>query len=125
MIWAARIGVSLVGLFSLAMGLMALASPVQLGETLGIGALSPLGLNALRADIGAFFLASAIACGLALFAGRPHWLWGAAALYGLAAAGRILGVAIDGAPEGIVQPITVEIVIVVLAVFGAKTLARG
>ncbi|MAB14948.1 DUF4345 family protein [Parvibaculum sp.] len=125
MVWIARIAVALVGLFSLAMGLMALASPVQLGTTLGIGALTPLGLNALRADLGAFFLASAIASALALFAGRASWMWGVACLYGLAVAGRFLGILVDGAPEGIAQPVTVELVLVVLSVFGARTLGRS
>lgn len=125
MIWIARIAVVLAGLFSLAMGLMAFASPTELGETLGIGALSPLGLNSLRADLGAFFLASALAALLALFAGRPNWLWGAATLYGLAAIGRIIGVVADGAPEGVVQPIVIELVAVALFAFGAKTLGRN
>ncbi|MEQ9153510.1 MAG: DUF4345 family protein [Parvibaculaceae bacterium] len=124
MIWIGRIAVALVGLFSLAMGLMAFAQPVQLGEMLGLGALSPLGGNSLRADLGAFFLASALAALLALFAGRAQWMWGAAALFGLAVIGRILGVAVDGAPEGVVQPIVIELVLVALSVFGAKTLAR-
>ena len=125
MIWIARIAIALVGLFSLAMGVMALASPVQLGQALGIGALTPLGLNSLRADLGAFFLASAIASFLALFFGRPGWMWGVACLYGLAVAGRFLGIAVDGAPEGIAQPVTVELVLVVLSVYGARALGRG
>ncbi len=62
---------------------------------------------------------------LALFAGRAQWMWGAAALFGLAVIGRILGVALDGAPEGVVQPIVIELVLVALSVFGAKTPGRG
>lgn len=125
MIWLGRIGVALVGLFSLAMGLMAFAQPVQLGEALGLGALSPLGLNSLRADLGAFFLASALAAVLALFAGRPQWMWGAAVLYGVAVIGRFLGVIVEGAPEGIVQPIVIELMLVGLSVLGVKTLSRS
>ena len=125
MIWIARIAAALVGLFSLGAGAMTILSPTEMGEGLGIGALSPLGLNALRADIGAFFLASAVAAGAALFGGRPHWLLGAAVLYGLALLGRILGIALDGVPEGIVQPLVVEFTMVVLSVFAAKALARG
>ena len=125
MVWVARIAIALVGLFSLAMGLMALGSPVQLGTTLGIGALTPLGLNSLRADLGAFFLASALASVFALFAGRANWMWGVTCLYGLAVLGRFLGIAMDGAPEGIAQPVTVELVLVVLSAYGARTLGRG
>ncbi|MDR3499611.1 MAG: DUF4345 family protein [Parvibaculum sp.] len=125
MIWVARIGVALAGLFSLAMGGMAWASPAQLGATLGLGALTPLGLNALRADLGAFFLASAIACALALFARRPNWLWGAALLYGLAVTARFIGIAVDGPPEGVAAPVIVELVLVALLVFGARKLPQA
>lgn len=125
MIWIARIAAALVGLFSLGMGVMVILSPVAAGENLGIGALSPIGLNALRADIGAFFLASAVASGAALFGGRSHWLHGAAVLYGLAFLGRVFGVVVDGAPEGIATPLVVEATMVVLSVFAAKALARG
>lgn len=125
MIWIARIAAALVGLFSLVVGAMTILSPVEMGEGLGLGALSPIGLNALRADIGAFFLASAIAAGAALFGGRPHWLLGAAVLYGLAFLGRILGLVLDGAPEGIAQPLVVEFTMVVLSVFAARALAKG
>ena len=125
MFWIARIAAALVGLFSLVVGAMTILSPVEMGEGLGLGALSPIGLNALRADIGAFFLASAIAAGAALFGGRPHWLLGAAVLYGLAFLGRILGLVLDGAPEGIAQPLVVEFTMVVLSVFAARALAKG
>ncbi|MES1989598.1 MAG: DUF4345 family protein [Pseudomonadota bacterium] len=122
MILAARIGVALAGLFSLLMGVQAFLTPVELGQMLGLGALSPLGQNALRADIGSFFLVSAAAAALALFAKRPHWLYGAALLYGLAVTGRLIGVLVEGAPEGVAMPMLVELVLVALFVFGAKKL---
>ena len=124
MIWIARIGVVLAGLFSLAMGAMAFASPEQVGTALGIGALSPIGVNSMRADLGSFFLASAIACALAIFAGRASWLWGAATLYAIAVIGRFVGIVVEGAPEGIAQPVIIELVLVALLVFGAWTLSR-
>ncbi|MGV8997153.1 MAG: DUF4345 family protein [Parvibaculaceae bacterium] len=122
MVWVARIGVALAGLFSLFMGAQAFLTPVELGQTLGLGALTPLGQNALRADMGSFFLASAVAVALALFAKRPHWLYGAALLYGLAVTGRLIGVVVEGPPAGVIMPMTVELVLVVLLVFGAKKL---
>jgi len=124
MIWIARICAVLAGLFSLAMGLMAFMSPEQLGTALGMGALSPIGVNSMRADLGSFFLASAIACALALFAGRASWLWGAALLYAIAVIGRFVGIIVDGAPEGIAQPVIIELVLVAMLVFAARTLAR-
>lgn len=125
MIWIARIVVALAGLFSLAMGVMAFASPTEAGQALGLGALSPLGLNALRADIGSFFLTAALACIVALFANKPSALWAAASLYGVAVIGRFIGVIVDGAPEGVAQPIIVELVMVAFLVFGAKVLKRA
>lgn len=124
MIWIARICVVLAGLFSLAMGVMAFISPEQLGAALGISALSPIGVNSMRADFGSFFLASFIACALALFAGRASWLWGAAALYAIAVVGRFVGILVDGAPEGIAQPVIIELLLVAMLSFGARTLAR-
>ena len=124
MIWVARIGVALAGLFSLALGAKAFIAPEQLGAMLGLAALSPLGVNAMRADMGAFFLASAIACALALFAGRASWLWGAATLYAIAVTGRIVGIIVEGAPEGVMQPVIIELALVAMLVFGARTLTR-
>jgi len=122
MVWVARIGAALVGLFSLAMGAMAFVSPAELGATLGLGALSPLGANALRADVGALFLTSAVAVALALFAKRPSWLYVPALLYGIAVTGRLIGVLVDGAPEGIAGPMIIELVLVALSILGAKKL---
>jgi len=124
MIWFARIGVALAGLFSLAMGLVSYFSPEQLEMALGVGALSPIGLSSIRGDFGAFFLASALVAGLALFAGRPSWLWVGTWLYGIAVIGRFLGLALAGVPEGIAQPIIIELVMITLFTFGARTLAK-
>jgi len=124
MIWIARIATALVGLFSLALGAVSHFQPEQLAETMGMTPQTGLGLNSLQADFGAFFLASAIACGLALFAGKPRWLWGAAVMYGLALLGRLLSAATSGVPEGLAQPVIIELVLVLLLLFSARTLNR-
>ncbi len=122
MIWLARLAAAFVGLFSIAMGLIAAFIPERLIGILGIAAASPIGENAVRADIGAFFLASAMAAMLALFAGRPRWLYGAAFMYGCAATLRLIGILFDGAPSGVFVPIGIEIVLTLLAVFAARRL---
>lgn len=123
MLWLARGAVGLAGLFSMALGLNALFAPEALADALGIAAVSDLGRSAVRADLGAFFLASAIACAGALFAARPSWLYGAALLYGLALTGRVLDIVLAGAPEGVGVPIFIESVMVAALLFGARTLA--
>ena len=116
---------ALVGLFGLAMGLMGLFDPARISVALGLGdALPAHGLNTVRADFGAFFLAIAIGSFGALFAGRVNWLWLPILLFGMAALGRLLGIAFDGAPVGVMQPIVVEVACVVLSVVGLKTLPR-
>ena len=122
MIWIARVGVTLAGLFSLAMGLLFWADPMKAGAILGLTSLDALGTNSLRADLAAFFLVNFIACALALFRGKPHWLYGSALVFGLAVFGRFIGVIVDGPPAGIAQPIIIELVLVGLLIFGARRL---
>ncbi|MEQ8746306.1 hypothetical protein [Pyruvatibacter sp.] len=125
MIWIARIAVGLAGLFSLAMGLQTFFTPEAAAVALGLGSSLPdLGMNTFRADVGAFFLAAATFCIIGLFAGRPGAIYGAALLYGLALIGRILGVVMAGAPAGVETPIVVEAILVLLLVFGARTLGK-
>tara|TARA_R110000787_G_scaffold187716_6_gene299605 strand:+ start:18955 stop:19338 length:384 start_codon:yes stop_codon:yes gene_type:complete len=124
MIWLARVGVMLAGLFSLAMGLLFWASPEKAGAVLGLASLDPLGTNSLRADLAAFFLVNFIACALALFRGKAHWLYGSALVFGLAVFGRFIGIIVDGPPAGIAQPVVIELVLVALLVFGARQLGK-
>ncbi|WP_027840739.1 hypothetical protein [Pyruvatibacter mobilis] len=126
MLWIARITVALALLFSLLMGVQTFFMPEQAALALGFGTdLTDMGWNTFRGDIGAFFLAAAIFTALGLFAGRPSALYGAALLYGLALTGRVLGIIMAGAPEGIATPLVIEAVMVVILVFGARTLARA
>tara|TARA_R110000782_G_scaffold190785_1_gene280610 strand:+ start:528 stop:965 length:438 start_codon:yes stop_codon:yes gene_type:complete len=122
MIWIARVGVTLAGLFSLAMGLLFWADPMKAGAILGLTSLDALGTNSLRADLAAFFLVNFIACALALFRGKAHWLYGSALVFGLAVFGRFIGVIVDGPPAGIAQPVIIELVLVGLLIFGARRL---
>ena len=124
MIWLARVGVTLAGLFSLAMGLLFWADPMKAGAVLGLTSLDPLGTNSLRADLAAFFLVNFIACTLALFRGKAHWLYGSALVFGLAVFGRFIGIIVDGPPAGIAQPVVIELVLVALLVFGARQLGK-
>ncbi len=122
MIWIARAGVTLAGLFSLAMGLLFWADPVKAGTILGLTSIDALGANSLRADLAAFFLVNFIACALALFRGKAHWLYGSALVFGLAVFGRFIGIIVDGPPAGIAQPVIIELVLVGLLIFGARRL---
>lgn len=121
----ARISVGVVGIMCLVLGLAAFAAPERLGEALGVVAQTDLGLNSMRADFGAFFLMAGTACAAALLAGKTAWLWPAALLFLFAAIGRLLGVFMDGAPDGVVTPIIVEIVSTLILINGARTLPKA
>ncbi len=109
-------------LLSLLMGLMNLFAPDRAAEALGgFSGSTELGAATLRADLSAFFLTAAIAILGALFAGKRHWLWAAASLYGLAAIGRIIDVLFTGMGAGELQPIIIEIFVVILILFAMRS----
>jgi hypothetical protein len=123
MIWIARITTALVLLFCLAMALLAYVDPAKSAEALGMSAQTGLGLNTYRADVGALFMVNAIACAGALFAGKRSWMLAPLAIFGLAVLGRLSGVLIDGAPEGVATPIIVELVLVAFSAVGLRKLS--
>lgn len=118
----AKLIVVLVGLFSLAMGLMAWFQPAQIQEILGLSPNGALGMHSLRGDIGAVFFGSAIGCALALFKGKIMGLKLPIILYGLVLIGRLLSLVLTGSGEGVMLPIIIEVVLVGASIFAYKTL---
>lgn len=118
----AKLAAALVGLFSLAMGLMAWGAPSTVGGILGLSGVSELGQHSLRGDIGAVFLASAFGCALALFQGKVAGLKLPIILYGLVLIGRLISLVVTGNGAGVMQPILIEVILVSLSVFAYKSL---
>lgn len=118
----AKLAATLVGLFSIAMGLLAWADPAKVGEILGVVGPDALGQHTLRGDMGAVFLASALGCGLALFKGKTIGLKLPIILYGLVLIGRLISLVLTGNGVGVMQPILIEVVLVGLSVFAYRTL---
>jgi len=121
----AKIAAALVGLFSLAMGLLAWVDPVKVGEIVGLVGPSELGQHTLRGDLGAVFLASALGCGLALFRGKIIGLKLPIIIYGLVLIGRLISLVLTGNGVGVMQPILIEVVLIGLSVFAYKTLKNS
>jgi hypothetical protein len=122
MIWIGRGAGTLVFLFSLLLGAAALIIPDRAALQLGFAPLSDMGRNSLRADIVALAWTSAILCAGGLFSGRGHWFLGAATIFGIAVSGRILDVIVSGAPDGVVRPIIIELLLVACALIAARLL---
>ena len=118
----AKISAALVGLFSIAMGLLAWIDPVKVGEIVGLVGPAELGQHTLRGDLGAVFLASAIGCGLALFKGKIIGLKLPIIIYGLVLIGRLISLILTGNGVGVMQPIIIEVVLVGLSLFAYRTL---
>lgn len=118
----AKLAALLVGLFSLALGLLAWVSPAQIGVILGLEPVGNLGVHSLRGDAGAVFLASALGCGLALFKGKVIGLKLPIILYGLVLTGRLVSLVATGGGQDVMLPILIEVIVIGLAVFAYKTL---
>lgn len=86
------------GLVALAIAARALAMPAALGTGLGFGVGGADALNEIRGQYGGFFLAVALACGLALFRVIPRQaaLIVLAVTFGGILLGRLVSVAVDG-----------------------------
>ena len=109
-------------LLSLLMGLMCLFAPDRAADALGgFAGTTELGAATLRADLAAFFLTAAIGLLGAMFAGKRHWLWAPMALFGLAAMGRVVDILFTGMGPGELQPILIEIAVVLLVLFAMRS----
>jgi len=75
------------------------------------------GRSAVRADMGAFFVCSGLAALASLFPGQRHWLLGAIALFSTAFLGRLFGVFMAGATQGIISAMLIEAACIAALVF--------
>ncbi|MGC6499022.1 MAG: hypothetical protein ACON4C_02425 [Henriciella sp.] len=122
MIWIARVLGALVFLFSTMLGAVALFNPDQAAQSLGLAPLSDMGRNSVRADIVGFAWAAALLSAGGLFAGRRHWFYGTAFVFGIAVFGRVFDIIVSGGADGAVRAIVVEFVIVAFSLVAARWL---
>jgi len=101
------------------MGAGFLLDPLASAEGFAVDPIGNHGLNTLRADFSALFLGSALLLLIGLVPGRAGALQAVAVLMAVAAAGRITGYVIDGASQGTLLPLAVELFMVVFLLFAA------
>ncbi len=92
--------------------------PTGPAAQLGVTAQNLLGTATLRADLGAFFATTGIFCLAAAILNRGRLMTAPILLFGLALAGRLLTVVLDGRFEGDTFPMTVEAVFLVVFLSG-------
>jgi len=123
--WVLRGAVLLWALFFFIVGARGLFDPASYTETFGI-LVEGTATNTIRADLSAFFLVAAGAAAIgALVPGWLRALLVPAALYGIALAGRLFGVANgDLVNSGVVQAMIIEALTVLLMVGSWWVLSR-
>jgi hypothetical protein len=127
----ANIVLGLSGLLSILIAARAILAPAALSAALGYGVPGADALNEIRAQYGGFFLAVAIACGLAIITVIPKQsaLIVLIVTFGGILTGRLIGLAFDGGMSGYGPTIralfVVDAIGLMAAVWALLTLARA
>ncbi len=117
MIWVARLLVALFGIIFVVVGIGTMLDPSTLMNDFGLVSPDYDGRSSVRADMGAFFVCSGAFALASLFPGQRHWLLGAIALFGVAFLGRLFGVFMESATQGIISLMLVEAACIAVLVF--------
>ena len=100
----------------LGLGLKSMFKPASMLGDLGFAAPGAVGLNTIRGMLGGLLLACVVMLVSGLLLQETVWFLAVAVVMGVAAIGRIVGIAVDGFDKAVVRPIVVEVVIAVVAV---------
>lgn len=119
-----RLLVAIIGLAGALVGLRTWMAPEEIGVQFGLSPASGLGLATLRADIAGFFAGVGLMCLVATITRRGAILIGPLMLVGLALAGRLFTVAINGFEPTMLAPMLVEAGVLAVLGLGYKVLER-
>lgn len=116
MTWVIRLLVAGFAALFLIIGVRALLDPQSIITQFELGRQGVTGTSAIRADMGAFFIGTALAAIVGLLPGMRQWLLGAAAMVALAFTGRAIGLLSDGLTANIAQSMIIEAISIALLV---------
>lgn len=124
--WIIRGAVALWAVYFGWTGLTGLSDPTTYHELLGVSG-DAVGMNTIRADLSAFFILSAVTAGWAALRPELHrLLYIPAALFGLALAGRAVGVLMGDPFDGLIRfSMTAEAVSVLLLIGAQWWMSRN
>ncbi|MEM7417790.1 MAG: hypothetical protein AAF389_20035 [Gemmatimonadota bacterium] len=103
-----------VALFGL--GAKTVFAPTSMLDNFGIDPRGPVGLNTLRGVIGGLFFGATAMLVSGLATEDPTWFFAAAQLLTAVAAGRLLGLAVDGFEKTVIPPLVLETVMIAILV---------
>ncbi len=117
-----RVIVGVIGVLALLVAARLWIGPAAPAAALGLTADGPLGLATLRADVAGFFAAGGLFALAGAIRGEGRLLTPPALLLGLALAGRVLTVAVDGYVPEMLPPMVIEAVLVAILLLARRRL---
>lgn len=124
MVLILRALVGIAGLLGLLVAARLWMAPAELAGQLGVAASGPLGLATLRADMGGFFAAGGLFALGAAIKSRGALLLPPVMLIGLALAGRIVTIAMNGYAPEMAPPMAIEAALLAVFATGWRLLPR-
>lgn len=117
-----RVIVGVIGVLALVVAARLWVGPEAPAAALGLKADGLLGLATLRADVGGFFAAGGLFALAGAIRGEGRLLTPPALLLGLALAGRLVTVAMDGYAPAMLPPMVIEAVLVAILLLARRRL---
>jgi hypothetical protein len=114
--------VGLIGVLALLIAARLWVGPEAPAAAMGLKADGGLGLATLRADVAGFFAAGGLFALAGAIRGEGRLLTPPAVLLGLALAGRLLTVGLDGYEASMLPPMVIEAVLVAILLFARRRL---
>jgi hypothetical protein len=116
-----RIVVGIVGLFNFAIGLGFLLIPEKLAAGFFLSPIGQQGMATLRADFPGFFIGASVFALLGAWRADAQLLLVPMLMLGLALTGRFVSIAIDGMAPTAIQPMVVEVVMLVILLVARRS----
>ena len=107
-----QILVGLAALMLTGLGIMSMFAPRKMVGNFAIEPIGTAGLSTIRSVIGGLFLSSVALLAVGLLQGQTILFVAVAAILGIVAIGRLVGIVTDGFDKAVVPPLLVEIVMV-------------
>jgi hypothetical protein len=120
-----RIVVGLVGVLAILLGARFFQSPTVPAAMLGVTPVGDLGIATLRGDFGGFFGVCGILALAAAIRNSAALITAPLLAIAIALTGRIVSYAIDGGGAPMLQPMLVELTLLIVFGLGRATLARN
>ena len=120
-----RIIVGLAGLLSILLGVRFFHDPVAAAALLGVTPAGELGIATLRGDFGGFFGVCGIFALIAAIRNSAVLVTAPLLAIVIALAGRIVSYALEGGGPAVLQPMLVELTLLIVFGLGRVTLSRA